>query len=110
MMGTLVVKGLRGDLILRLREVELISNSSLISLKPLIFNDYEMFIIVILQSFTLLLLQSYLIRHLIIRSTFKDTQRYWKIQGTQGALVHLSTQREFRPLETRRGLGGHSGI
>ena len=75
MMGTLVVKGLRGDLILRLREVELISNSSLISLKPLIFNDYEMFIIVILQSFTLLLLQSYLIRHLIIRSTFKDTQR-----------------------------------
>ena len=75
MMGTLVVKGLRGDLILRLRDVELISNSSLISLKPLIFNDYEMFIIVILQSFTLLLLQSYLIRHLIIRSTFKDTQR-----------------------------------
>ena len=42
---------LRGDLILQLRELELISNGSFIKLKFLLFNDYEIYITIILQTF-----------------------------------------------------------
>ena len=42
---------LRGDLILRLRELELISIISFIKLKILKFNDNEIFITIILQTY-----------------------------------------------------------